>query len=298
MCDSLSLCVSVCFWCWWLLSCLQKLLPAWAGEFKQLASAGEHNESHLCITQNRQLVRFLQQTAAPLGECHLPAGWILNLLYLYFAATHNLHLLSFFLQLVLVSILSFSPHQQQLLLLQPRLAPRCCCSSTSLIATTTHKSKKTQSVNSCFFFFFSSSSSSFPKRVISQVPPFFPITIDCCCCRRVMTWWPFSCTLLAKPAAALVYSTLVYSNSLPKSLPRTCSSPLLHPLLGNILDLLLLSAGIRLADFQQRELASWRQPKRRASSSPAAAAAAWLLQLQSSCWWSLFLRLAAYYDDY
>jgi hypothetical protein len=134
--------------------------------------------------------------------------------------------------------------------------------------------------------------------VISQVPPFFPITIDCCCCRRVMTWWPFSCTLLAKPAAALVYSTLVYSNSLPKSLPRTCSSPLLHPLLGNILDLLLLSAGIRLADFQQRELASWRQPKRRASSSPAAAAAAWLLQLQSSCWWSLFLRLAAYYDDY
>ncbi len=94
---SISLCVSlrvcVCFSLF--------VLPAWAGKFKQLPGAGEYNESHFCIAQNRQLVCLLQQTPTSLGECHLPARWILNLLNLYFPATHNLLLCSKFLQLVL-----------------------------------------------------------------------------------------------------------------------------------------------------------------------------------------------------
>ena len=55
---------------------------------KQLASAGEDDESDLSITQHRELIGLLHQPSSSLRECHLPSRRVLDPLDLNLSASH------------------------------------------------------------------------------------------------------------------------------------------------------------------------------------------------------------------
>ncbi|RWW62664.1 hypothetical protein BHE74_00030214 [Ensete ventricosum] len=55
---------------------------------KHLSTAGEDDDPHLCITEDRKFIGLLEQPSPPLGEGHLAVRRVLDPLDLYFSTTH------------------------------------------------------------------------------------------------------------------------------------------------------------------------------------------------------------------
>ena len=64
-------------------------LPRISGVLKEFAFVGEDNNSNFSITQDRDLVGFLQQSISPFGKCHLPVDLVLYPLQLNPTPSHD-----------------------------------------------------------------------------------------------------------------------------------------------------------------------------------------------------------------
>lgn len=61
----------------------------WTAVLKHLSTAGEDDDPHLCITEDRKLIGLLEQPSPPLGEGYLAVRRVLDLLDLYLSTTHR-----------------------------------------------------------------------------------------------------------------------------------------------------------------------------------------------------------------
>ena len=59
-----------------------------ADELVEFSSAGEHDQGNLSITENSELLGFLENTISSLGIGHLPVSSVLNPLDLDLPTTH------------------------------------------------------------------------------------------------------------------------------------------------------------------------------------------------------------------
>ena len=90
----------------------EKKIPRAAAELIEFATARENDESNLSVTENRELISFLEKTIPSLSKCHLPVNFVLYPLQLHSSSPHSLSLflgyVSLSLSLSLSLLLLFS----------------------------------------------------------------------------------------------------------------------------------------------------------------------------------------------